>query len=257
MNEKQQQIIRRMGYVRDQEGIMNRYIREKNHWEIHLEKTREFINTSFTDLSISSVAILGSGWLLDVPLEEMRTRYEHLYLVDIHHPPQIRKKVGGLENVELIEADLTGGAIELVWQAAKKRRDHSLDTILNESSLSPPLSHLSPDAFISLNLLNQLDIILCDFLEKTGYFQQETRDHFRSLIQTFHLDWITQIPGCIVTDTVEVSKDSHGRETFISLLYTDLPEGHRKSQWSWEFDTHGRYDPGCRTRMEVQAIEWV
>ena len=64
----QRQILRRMGYIRDQEGIMNRYIREKMHWDQHLEKTREFINASFSDKSIETVAVLGSGWLVDIIL---------------------------------------------------------------------------------------------------------------------------------------------------------------------------------------------
>jgi hypothetical protein len=76
-----------MGYICDQEGIMNRYIREKKSWDLHFGKTREFINGCFSDKSIDSVAVLGSGWLLDVPLEEMKNRYKKIFLVDIHHPP--------------------------------------------------------------------------------------------------------------------------------------------------------------------------
>jgi hypothetical protein len=252
-----QQIIRRMGYIRDQEGILNRYIREKKSWDLHFGKTREFINGCFSDKSIDSVAVLGSGWLLDVPLEEMKNRYKKIFLVDIHHPPQIRKKMSELEQVELMEVDLTGGAIDQIWRITRKKGSHTLETILGEITLTSPLSHINPDAVISLNLLNQLDIILCEFLEKRGYFQQDPSERLRTLIQTFHLEWITQIPGCIVTDTVEVNTDDSGNETFKSLLYTDLPDGHRTGRWSWEFDTHGAYRPGTHTRMEAQAVEWV
>jgi len=94
-------------------------------------------------------------------------------------------------------------------------------------------------------------------LEKRGYYQQDPSERLRTLIQTFHLEWITQIPGSIVSDTAEVNTDYSGNETFKSLLYTDLPDGHRTSRWSWEFDTHSAYRPGTHTRMEVQAIEWV
>ena len=40
---KRKQAIRRMGYIRDQEGIMNRYMRESSNWQSHLEKSRGFI----------------------------------------------------------------------------------------------------------------------------------------------------------------------------------------------------------------------
>lgn len=99
--------------------------------------------------------------------------------------------------------------------------------------------------------------MLCEFLKKHGYFQQESPDHFRSVVQTFHLEWITHTPGCLVTDTVEINKDNRGNETFKSLLYTDLPKGLRTDRWSWDFDTHGAYQPGTRTRMDVQAVEWI
>jgi hypothetical protein len=250
-------IIRRMGFIRDQEGIMNRYLRETMNWNQHLENTKEFINNSFNNKCIESVAVLGSGWLLDIPLDAMKDRYKHIFLVDIHHPPQIRKKVEVIKNVELVEADLSGGVIEQIWPIIRRRGIHSVDSMLNEINLTPPLSHHQTDAIISVNLLNQLDIILCEFLEKQGYVHQEPLERFRAEIQSFHLKWITQSPGCLVTDTVEVSLNHDGKESLKSLLYTELPKGHRTGHWSWNFDTHGTYLSGTHTRMEVQAVEWA
>ncbi|MCK5136011.1 MAG: hypothetical protein KAR19_09520 [Bacteroidales bacterium] len=251
-----QRIIRRMGYVQDQDGIMNRYLREGSNWDQHLERTKKFINDAFRDTTIRTVAVLGSGWLLDVPLADMAGRYEHLYLVDINHPPQIRKKVSELENVELVHADLSGGAVEKLWQYRKISHLQSIDNYLDELTLIPPLDHLNPDAVVSVNLLNQLDIILCDFLRKHGYFQQESANRFRSKIQAFHLEWITNNPGCLITDTLEVSVDKNENESSKSLLFTGLPESFRSDRWKWDFDTRGTYTPGTHTHMEVQAIEW-
>ena len=47
-----------------------------------------------------SIAVLGSGWLLDVPLDHLCSGLEQVYLVDINHPPQIRKKAERLDNVD-------------------------------------------------------------------------------------------------------------------------------------------------------------
>ncbi len=251
------QMIRRMGYIRDQSGIMNRYIREKVPWEQHLENTREFIRSSFREKDIESVAVLGSGWLLDIPLENLNSRFKHIYLVDIHHPPQIRKKVEAMKNIELLVADLSGGAIDQLWRGVQLKGIHFIDQVLEEISLTPPLLNIQPDAVVSVNLLNQLDIILCEFIEKHGVVQLELIESFRSKLQAFHLQWITSYPGCLVTDTIEVSRDHNGKESFKPLLYTNLPKGRRSDQWSWDFDTHGTYMPGVHTRMEVQAIEWV
>ena len=250
--------IRRMGFIRDQDGIINRYFRESAHWEKHLENTRQFISHSFTDTPVESVAVLGSGWLLDVPLDHLLQRFKHLYLVDIHHPIQIRKKTAAMSQVELIEEDLTGGAVVQIRQLLRKRRTSlKAKEITGLISLAPPLSDIHPDALVSVNLLNQLDIILCDYLRRTGDFQQGSLNPLREAIQAFHLDWITKKPGCLVTDTREEVVDKNGMKSSKALLYTDLPRGIRNESWWWDFDSQGTYHPGSRTRMEVQAVEWI
>ena len=135
-------IIKRMGFVRDQEGIMNRYLREQSNWENHLTRTRRFIQTSFNNVALKSVAVLGSGWLLDVPLDDLRHRFDRIFLVDIHHPPQVRRKVRDLDHLELVTADLSGGAIGQVWEMIKKKKPGFAFSRLDEIILKPPLRDL-------------------------------------------------------------------------------------------------------------------
>lgn len=247
-----------MGFVRDQEGIMNRYIRESSQWRVHLEKTRNFISGSFASSDAETVAVLGSGWLLDVPLEHLLNRFKHIYLVDIHHPIQIRKKTAGMSQVELIEEDLTGGAIEQIWQYSRENKTLvNPGCISDHISMSPPLTRIQPDVVISVNLLNQLDIFLCDYLGKRGHFQQESLDPLRAAIQAFHLEWISLKPGCLVTDTAEEVATKNGDLSSKALLHTDLPVGIRRDSWWWDFDSLGTYHHESRTRMEVHAVEWI
>jgi hypothetical protein len=254
---KQKQSIRRMGFIRDQEGIMNRYLRESSHWESHLERTRKFIRDSFKRTDAETVAVLGSGWLLDVPLEHLLKRFRHVYLVDIHHPIQIRKHISGLNRVELLEADLSGGAIEKIWQHVHEcKTSPGWGPLPRELALDPPLSKIRPEAYISVNLLNQLDIMLCDYILKQKPFQQEQLAPLRSVIQAFHVDWISKKPACLISDIREEVMDKKGHSSSKALLYTSLPQGFRRESWWWDFDTRGTYHPGSRTRMEVQAVEW-
>jgi len=250
-----------MGYLRDQQGIMNRYLRESSNWKEHLERTRAFISSSFKtafpeDNPGESVAVLGSGWLLDVPLEKLLRRFSQVYLVDIYHPPQIRKKVENMKGVMLVETDLSGGAIEQVWKFTGKKGTRALEDLLESICLKPPLGELSPDAIISVNLLNQLDILICDHLLKKGHNNHDLLDRIRTLIQSFHLQWTTATPGCLITDTKEISTDRQNNESAKSLLFTRIPEGRRREQWTWVFDNSGSYRPGIRSRMEVEAVEW-
>jgi hypothetical protein len=253
----QGKIIRRMGYLRDQEGIMNRYLRETSNWDSHLSNTRKFILDSFRDPSLKTIAVLGSGWLLDVPLEELCDRFERVFLVDINHPVQIRKKVGSLKRVELIDTDLSGGAMVQLWEMVRKKTRLQGKELLNQLELHPPLEQLKPDALISVNLLNQLDIMLCDYMSSHGYFQQEEPDLLRSALQNFHLQWITDTPGCLISDVEEISKDKKGNSSAKSLLFTTLPEGIRRDSWTWEFDTRGTYLTNSLTTMVVKAVEWA
>jgi len=103
-----------MNFLSDQEGIMTRYLKEKENWDEHLEKSREYILKSVGNKKLSTISILGSGWLLDVPLEELTIQFQKVILVDIFHPPQILHKVRNMPRVKTMEMDITGGMIEQV-----------------------------------------------------------------------------------------------------------------------------------------------
>ena len=135
------QIIRRMGFIKDQQGIMNRFIRESSGWQTHLENSRNFISGSFHQTEAETVAVLGSGWLLDVPLEDLIRRFRHIYLVDIHHPVQIRKKTAAMNQVELVEEDLTGGAVVQIWERLRGSKRAVREKMLNgQINLETPLA---------------------------------------------------------------------------------------------------------------------
>ena len=51
--------------------------------------------------------VLGSGGLLDVPLEELSRRFGEVWLVDMVHPWRARLWARRLGNVRLIEHDIT------------------------------------------------------------------------------------------------------------------------------------------------------
>ena len=249
-------IIRRMGYLRDQQGIVSRYQGEGGNWDRHLQKCRDFIRGAFRAGDYHTVAILGSGWLLDVPLEHLEEQFEKIWLVDIAHPPQVKKKVERSERVELVECDLSGGVVEQAWTYTRQQRRPALKEFTASLELRHPLS-LQPDALISLNLLNQLDILVCDYLIKFMEPGEGELMELRRRIQSFHLDWIRKVPGLLISDTVEISRDRKGNESRTPLIHVRLPGGIREEQWQWDFDTRGTYRPGRMTHMEVKALEWA
>jgi hypothetical protein len=253
----EKKMVRKMGFITDQAGIMNRYLREQEHWETHLQNTKQFILDCFDGKSISHLAVLGSGWLLDLPLNELSEKFDKITLADVHHPAQIVKKTAQYKNISLVETDLSGGGMEFCWGLRKAKGEHFSKYFLEDFDPQKPKIPGKPDAFISLNLLNQLDILLVDYLKKkNGRITGGEIKKFRKAVQEFHLDWITKKPGCLVTDVQETILNSDGTTDEKKLIYADLPKAIRSSEWTWDFDLSGIYHEASETRMKVQALEW-
>jgi len=249
-----------MGYLRDQEGIMHRFLREGEGWQAHLHHSKGFISSAFQKQdgernSPESLAVLGSGWLLDLPLKALQERFNHIYLVDVHHPPQVRKKVKGMARVSCLEADLSGGALAQAWAWSREKptRRRPFSEVLQ---LGYPLDEIRPEAFVSLNLMNQLDILLCDFLEKSGLQSPDALLGIRQKIQANHLEWIRKKPACLITDVLERNTDHKGQVHERPLIHVGLPECPRMEAWDWAFDHSGNYHSGQHTTMKVRAMEW-
>ena len=61
--------------------------------------------------------MLGSGLLLEVPLNALAEKFERVYLVGIFHMPQARREAKKHINVKLLTGDITG-----VFQQMKDNR---------------------------------------------------------------------------------------------------------------------------------------
>ena len=88
---------------------MRRFLGEEGSWESHLQKTRHTILDEFNRINPKTVAVLGSGWLLDVPVKEIIEGGAKVRLIDIAHPQRIKHKFGSNPNIHLVDYDLTGG----------------------------------------------------------------------------------------------------------------------------------------------------
>jgi len=87
-----QRSLRKMGYFKDQEGIARRYISEKSNGDNHLTNTKKFIFNCLEENRSKKVSILGSGWLLDIPVEYLLKNFKEVVFYDIRHPRQILHK---------------------------------------------------------------------------------------------------------------------------------------------------------------------
>lgn len=249
-------ILRRMNYLSDQRGIINRYINEKQNWEIHLTNTKKYITDCLKNKMYKSVAILGSGWLLDVPLEYMVNNFDRVILIDINHPNQIKHKVGKYKNVELKIADISGGVIKQVYNLVKNYRRKGIKKDLKELEFPGYKPEEQEDFIISLNILNQLDILLADYLKKFSIYDDSELNFFRSRIQKSHIDSLIPGKSCLITDyEEEIFNMDRTPDNKRKLVYTDLPDGIKRERWQWNFDMSGSYYNGKKTVFNVIALE--
>lgn len=249
-------IARKEGYVTDQKGIQNRYIRESELWKSHLENTKKFILESVDNCaSKKSIAILGSGWLLDVPIQELSKQFEHVYLCDVVHPEQIVVNMKKYTNVELVTVDLTGGLIQLAENVT------TFDSFCQGLQSIPVFTFenlaIQPDLVVSVNLLNQLDIILCDFLQKKFFVKEQDLQQVRGFIQQRHIDCLPHNKTCLITDYVEENHNVETKQvTTKNLLFCKLPKSLCEQKWDWNFDASQKYHDKCNTILKVKALRF-
>jgi hypothetical protein len=228
-----------MGYYNYQNGLIYHNLNQEGRWLNHQNRCREIILRACDLYKPSVVTVLGSGWLLDLPLTELAGRSKKLYLVDIIHPPDVKNQVKSLKNVVLEEEDVTGGLIAEVWQKARKysffRKLKSLDQI------NIPVFNFKhdPGMIISLNILTQLESLPVDFLKKRSKIPESEFTRFRAEIQQHHLELLKKNKSVLITDYAEELTGKSGDIKTNTTLLAELPGGRNKEEWIWNFDKAG------------------
>ena len=248
-----QQIINRIitnkAYRNDQLGIIQRYYNEGNNWNEHLINSKNYILNALPAKTLNSIAILGSGWLLDVPVNELLDKTEQLFLIDIYHPKQIVNKYKNQKRVRFVKADLTNDKVNAL---IKSKTLTEFNAFMSDIQ---PISFLNEyDFVVSLNLLNQLDILLCDLIKHKFNVPDEHLIEIREKIQNNHLKSLPTGKSCIITDYVEINyieKDKPISEC--NLIYTDINNLTNMHEWEWNFDTRKTYRQKMNSYFKVMA----
>jgi len=241
----------RMGYTSGQAGIMRRMLREEGGWQNHLAKTSEYIQQVVKDQKPRSIRILGSGWLLDVPIKFLTDNCETVVLTDIIHPNQIVNKYSKNKKVIFETIDLTGGIVEIGYQQNKSGYNH--EAFIRQIENAPNI-HFTEDMVISVNLLSQLNIILTDYLFKKLNLNCSQVEEIAEAIHKRHLDMLPRGRSVLITDYEEEFYDEEDKligskpTVFIPL------NGSERKEWRWHFDTKMMYKEDCKTILRVSAV---
>lgn len=229
-------ILHKMGYYDYQHGIIRRHINQKGGWDKHLEHCREIILRAIDMLHPVKITVLGSGWLLELPLKAMIERTAEIVLIDIIHPPEVISQTEDYKNIHLIEEDISGGLIEEVWKKAGKRTSFNRLTSL-EDIVIPQYSFTNdPGMVISLNILTQLETLPIRLLKKKSRVDDQELLEFRKGIQTNHISLLENHKSVLISDTSEVFTMNDGDSYEELTMVIDIPEGRVTEEWIWDFD---------------------
>lgn len=249
-------ILHMMGYYSYQNGLIYRHINQEGGWDEHNRRCREYIMAAMDHFKPSKVTILGSGWLLDIPLVEISERAEEVVLADIIHPPEVTRQVEVFRNVRLLETDVTGGLITEVWNTMKQygflKKMKSLDTI----KIPEYIPAEDPGLVISLNLLTQLENLPVEFIRKKGRVNEAQINDFRRSIQQKHIDFLKARRSVLISDIDERYIENKGSEKVVPTLQTELPAGNDYTEWTWHFDLRGSDYYNSRSVFRVAAITY-
>jgi len=237
---------RRLGFLAESIAIQARHRRCRAAWAGHVAASRAAIldavaRTSGCGPRRDTVAVLGSGAHLDLPLADLAAAFRRVLLVDLVHPWAARRAARQFPNVTLVTDDVTG-VLETVraGQVASPRR-------------FPLLADPEVDLTISLNLLSQLPVIPVRHLEgKVPDFELVA---FAQALVRRHLGDLEQAPGAtlLIADVERVVLDAAGREVERASLLAEVAEPEPESGWWWDFAPAPEADPETSERRRVIA----
>jgi hypothetical protein len=243
-----------MGYYDYQSGLIYRHLNQESGWNSHLEKCRSYILRAIDKHKPGKVTVLGSGWLLELPIAEIVEKTGKVSLIDIIHPPDVVRQAGKISNIELIESDITGGLIGLVWQNVNRyaffKKTRSLEGIIIPEYI--PAS--DPGMIISLNLITQLEMLLVRYLKRKARIGEEEMINFRKTLQDRHIDFISKYRSVLITDYEELITDRSGEVKKVPTLLAELPSCSHREEWTWDFDLKGADYYNSRSVMKVLAV---
>jgi hypothetical protein len=229
-------ILNRMGYYSYQQGLILHHLNQDNGWDNHLDHCRNFILKALDIVRPSRITVLGSGWLMELPLAEIAERTEKIILVDIVHPPEVIEQTSGLRNVEISEQDVSGGLIEEVWKKTAGRTYFNKLPSLEAISVPEYYPAEDPGLVMSLNILTQIEALPERLLKKKSKATEEDFFRFKKEIQEKHIRFLLRHPSILITDNSEIITDSGSGTREIKTLLAGIPPGRLEEEWIWDFD---------------------
>jgi len=242
------------GHLAQQVAIWARHKRHGAAWEPHLARCRALALAAARacpEGARRTALVLGSGLLLDVPLDELSALFETVILADMAFVPEVRARAMRLGNVQTLATDLTGRLDRL-----PEALGQPLPDVLGELAAGLAKTRGGLDFAYSANLLSQLPLFALDALPHD--LEEPPRAELAAAIVRQHLDGLRALPcpACLVTDVTERGLRQGVVDYEADLLFGVAP-GPGGETWAWNMAPNGEAVRGLDVERLVLGIQNV
>lgn len=224
--------LKQAGVLYDLIALESRARRLRRVWQPHHETCRRLIEgwaaqTPGRDCAV----VLGSGLLLEIPLDALAQRFRRVVLVDLFHMPSVQRVVRRFPGVELCACDLTG-VLDGLEDAAESGH-------LPEPQAVFPAA-AAADLVISANCLSQLSLRPAVVAWHGGVLVPDQIRRWERALVAAHLAALQALPGVVglICDTARIGTDDRSgtvQERYDLLHGVSLPPwAAEPEQWSWQ-----------------------
>jgi hypothetical protein len=238
-----------MDYLYEAIAMRSRYRRNQTAWRSHLEQTRgAILSAAERTLNRNKVVILGSGPLLDVPLDELAAMFCEVVLLDIVFLPEVFKRVKSYDNVRLVQHDVTNMAQRLY----ENIRSGQSELPLAAPSVLP--IDKNTGLVVSLNILSQLWVMPRAYaLEKLRGLEEEAVDDWCEQITRSHYAFLQQLtcPVCLIGDHEFVKCDKEGKIVSRGSTIAGLSLPEPEASWTWNIIPLGEKERFLSKELKV------
>lgn len=238
-------VAKEWGYVYQNVSLKFRSRRCAKAWRGHNESSRQFVRDHLFRLQPPSVMVIGSGLLLEVPIQDLLQMAQKIYLVDLVHAPEIRKLAAQNPKIELIEKDISC----LLGFLQKGTGPFQIKNIPWKQL--PPWDLPPVDLVISANLLSQIPLMISEVLPMTA----ETYARFARAVRDQHIErLLQQAPKVLLFADFETHYlDRQGQTLKVESYDVDLKGLKLDREWEWDISPFGETSKDYRIEMRVRA----
>jgi len=243
---------RKLGYLKEAIALRHRARRCAGLWAPHLRQSAASLLESLPE-SGGRGMVLGSGLLLDVPLEDLSRHFRELFLVDMVHLPEVRRRAARLPSVHLLTADVTGVVAPLA-----RLRPHVPIASLDAAFHAKPDTLPQVDWVASVNLLSQLPLLPLAWAERLLPALTEAQLlPWQDQLLTQHLLHLRTLApsGCLLADRVQRSQEGGRAEEVMDYRPWLSSWGAPLRSWAWQL-ADARETGGVILEHQVGVWDW-